>query len=136
MNIPASGERCCRLFREELVRDSQHGRSDQHDEQRRQDEEHHRHCEQGGQARRLLLGPDDALVLTIDRTLGRPTRSARLISAWLRSGRNSISTTVSANSSAISGALLRNSSETRRKVASRLRPASVQVTIRSRESGS
>ena len=74
-------------------------------------------------------------VLTTPRTTGRSTRMARFLSALRRSGRKPSSRPVRPSSSASSGQARSISWLTRLRVASRLRPASAQMTMRSSTSG-
>ena len=76
-----------------------------------------------------------ARVFTRPRIDAMSTRAARLASAWDRSGRKPSSTAARPNSSASSGAERRISAETRSREASRVNPASAQMTMRSRASG-
>ena len=74
-------------------------------------------------------------VLTTARIASESVRLLRLSNAKRRSGKKVSSAAVMANSSASSGQLAASSRATRIKVASRLSPASAQMTIRSSPSG-
>ena len=74
-------------------------------------------------------------VFTTPRTAARLVRRFRFSSACRRSGRNVSSAAVMPNSSLRSGQVGSSSRETRTSAASRLSPASAQITIRSSASG-